>query len=128
MAPLILLADDTEDNRDLYGTVLSLAGWRVEFAEDGNEAVAKATSGQPAVVVMDLGMPGMDGWQATEIIKKQEQTRHIPVLALSGHVTTESRLRALAAGAAAFCAKPCEPATLVDAVRRLLDAPPAQND
>ena len=118
--PLILLADDTEDNRDLYGMVLSMAGWRVEFAVDGQEAVDKATSRQPALVVMDLGMPVMDGWQATEIIKAQPETRHIPIIALSGHVTTESRLRALAAGAAAFCSKPCAPRALVDAVRQHL--------
>jgi two-component system, cell cycle response regulator DivK len=118
--PLILLADDTEDNRDLYGTVLSLAGWRVEYAENGREAVDKARSAQPAVVVMDLGMPVMDGWQATRVIKAEPETKHIPVIALSGHVTTEARMRALAAGAAAFCSKPCDPAALVDAVRQLL--------
>lgn len=119
-APLILVVDDAEDTRDLYGEFLVVAGLRVAMAVDGEHALLKIFALMPDVVVMDLSMPTIDGWEATHQIKTHPRTRHIPVIALTGHVTPELLQRARDAGADTVLTKPCLPETLLEEIERFL--------
>jgi CheY-like chemotaxis protein len=119
--PLILVVDDFDDNRAMYAEYLALKGFRVAEATDGDQAVARATELLPALVVMDLSLPGMDGWEATRLLKSDARTKHIAILALSGHAEESHAQRAREAGCDAFVAKPCLPEELVVKVRALLD-------
>ena len=119
-APLILLVDDIEDNRDLYATYFTYAGYRVEQARDGDEALAKVAREKPHLIVMDLAMPILDGWEATRIVKSNPRTQDIIVIVLTGHTTPEDLARARAAGADEVCTKPCYPHDLLGKIRVLL--------
>jgi two-component system cell cycle response regulator DivK len=119
-APLVLVIDDVEDNRDVYAQFLSHEGWRVATAADGEDGLAKATALEPNVIVLDLGLPKMDGWEVAHRLKSAPATSGIAVVALTGHVTAEARQRALTAGVDEFCTKPCLPADLVATIRRHL--------
>jgi CheY-like chemotaxis protein len=118
--PLVLLVDDAEDNREVYAQFLAFAGFRVDFAVDGIEAVEKAAALRPDVIVMDLSLPRMDGWEATRRIKSAPETRDIPVIALTGHAVTESKRKAQEVGCAGYLTKPCLPDVLVSEIRRLV--------
>ena len=118
--PLVLLVDDAEDNREVYAQYLTFAGFRVEFAVDGIEAIEKAESVHPDVIVMDLSLPRLDGWEATRRIKAAPSTRDIPVIALTGHAVSESKRRAQEVGCAGYLTKPCLPDVLVSEIRRLV--------
>src|SRR5262245_30113692 len=83
-APLVLVVDDYEDTRRIYSEYLEFAGFRVASATDGAEAIEKARKLTPDVVVMDLGMPGIDGWAATKTIKTDPRTKDIYVMAVTG--------------------------------------------
>ena len=83
--PLILVVDDYQDAREMYAEYLQFSGFRVAEARNGNEAVAQAFSLRPDLILMDLSLPGMDGWEATRVLKADERTKHIPVVALTGH-------------------------------------------
>ena len=120
VAPLILLVDDAEDAREMYGTRLADVGLRVENAVDGEHALWKVDALGPDLVVMDLAMPTLDGWEATRKIKAHPKTRHIPVVALTGHVTPDALRRAREAGADVVLTKPCTPDALLAVIRRLL--------
>ena len=126
-APLVLLVDDLEDQRELYREYLEFVGFRVETAGDGFEAIERASALQPDVVVMDLAMPGLDGFETTERLKVLEATRAIPVIALTAHGELP-REWAISAGCAAYLRKPCEPYDLAlevtSALRRAADAAP----
>ncbi len=124
-ALLVLVVDDVEDNRDMYAQFLRHEGWRVATAADGVEGLAMATQLRPDIIVLDLGLPRIDGWDVARRLKESPITRPIPVLALTGHVSNESRLRALMVGVSEFCTKPCLPADLVAAIRRNLRPAPA---
>ena len=119
-APLVLLVDDAEDNREVYAQFLHFAGFRVEFAVDGLEAIEKAASLRPDVIVMDLSLPRMDGWEATRRIKSDPETRGIPVIALTGHAVSESKRKAQEVGCSGYLTKPCLPDVLVSEIRRLV--------
>ena len=119
-APLVLLVDDAEDNREVYAQFLHFAGFRVEFAVDGVEAIEKAASLRPDVIVMDLSLPRMDGWEATRRIKADPETRGIPVIALTGHAVSESKRKAQEVGCSGYLTKPCLPDVLVSEIRRLV--------
>ena len=118
---LVLIADDTPDTRELYGLYLRHLGFNVELAADGLLAVDAAIRLQPDVIVMDLAMPGLDGIAATQQIKNHRQTRHIPVILLTGHPQRAIQHRALERGVDVFLTKPCLPEDLEGHVRRLLD-------
>lgn len=120
--PLILVVDDFEDNRAMYAEYLALNGFRVAEAVDGEHAVAQATELLPALVVMDLSLPGIDGWEATRRLKADPRTKHIVVLALTGHAEDSHAERAREAGCDHFVAKPSLPDELLVKVRALLDA------
>lgn len=119
-APLVLVVDDFEDNRAMYAEFLSFMGYAVEQAADGAEAVETGKRILPDVIVMDLSLPVMDGWEATRRLKADERTRHIPVIALTGHVFAGHSHNAKEAGCDAFLPKPCLPETLAEKVRELL--------
>ena len=110
--PLVLIVDDEEDNRVLYRTYLERSGYRVAEAGDADTALAMARERLPAIVVMDLAMPGLDGWEATRILKNDPVTSGIGIVVLSGFHEPEARRRAKEAGADFFLVKPCLPAEL----------------
>jgi two-component system cell cycle response regulator DivK len=118
--PLILIVDDFADNRAMYAEYLTFSGFRVEEAANGQEAVEKTQKLLPDLVVMDLALPVMDGWEATRVIKADPRTSSIPVVALTGHALDRHSKKAKEAGCDDFLAKPCLPDTLVDRARELV--------
>ena len=120
--PLILVVDDYQDAREMYAEYLQFSGFRVAEARNGNEAVEKAFELVPDLILMDLSLPGMDGWEATRQLKSDERTRRIPVVALTGHALAGASEGARKAGCDSFVTKPCLPDDLVVEVRRMLNA------
>ena len=120
--PLVLIVDDYEDNRDMYSQYLQFSGMRVAEAANGKEALDKTAELMPDLIVMDLSLPGVDGWQATRTIKKNPKTRDILVLALTGHALEGASEGAKAAGCDAFLTKPCLPEDLHREIQRMLGA------
>jgi CheY-like chemotaxis protein len=120
--PLILVVDDYQDAREMYAEYLQFSGFRVAEAKNGNEAIEKAFELRPDLILMDLSLPGMDGWEATRLLKSDERTRHIPVVALTGHALAGASEGARKAGCDSFVTKPCLPDDLVVEVRRMLNA------
>jgi two-component system, cell cycle response regulator DivK len=118
--PLILLVDDVEDNLDVYAQSFAHHGWRTGTASTGQAALAQATMLRPEVVVLNLGMPGMDGWEVARRLRADPVTAAVPIIALTGRVFDDSRRRALDAGVNEYLTKPCLPADLVAAVKRHL--------
>jgi two-component system, cell cycle response regulator DivK len=119
--PLILVVDDYQDAREMYAEYLQFSGFRVAEARNGNEALEQAFSLKPDLILMDLSLPGMDGWEATRQLKSDERTRHIPVVALTGHALAGASDGAKRAGCDSFVTKPCLPDDLVVEVRRMLN-------
>jgi CheY-like chemotaxis protein len=122
LSPLILVVDDYQDAREMYAEYLQYSGFRVAEAKNGNEAVAQARSLRPDLILMDLSLPGMDGWEATRVLKADEDTKDIPIVALTGHALAGASEGARKAGCDSFVTKPCLPDDLVVEVRRMLDA------
>ncbi len=116
----VLVVDDFDDNREMYAEYLQQAGYHVIQAADGKSAVQLATEARPDLVVMDLSLPVMDGWEATRLLKADPRTRRIPVIALTGHALAGHSQGARDAGCDEFLTKPCLPRALVDAVERML--------
>ncbi len=116
----ILLVEDNEINRDMLSRRLTRKGYEVAIATDGAEAVAKAQSERPDLVLMDLHLPILDGWQATQQIKANPQTQAIPVIALTADVMTGEREKAIAAGCDDYDTKPVDLPQLVAKITRLL--------
>jgi CheY-like chemotaxis protein len=114
--PLILVIDDHEDSRTMYAEHLRFVRYRVETAQDGKQGVIKARALKPAVIVMDLVLPGMDGCEATEVLKSLAETKNIWVIAITGHAATYDHHRARAAGVDAFALKPLLPNVLAELV------------
>lgn len=119
--PLVLLVEDTVDSLEAFSHFLRAAGFRVETATDGRQAVDQARALLPDVIVMDLALPELDGWEATHRIKSDPATRHVPVIAFTGHAFQQSREAAHQAGCAAFLTKPLDPALMVAEIHRVLD-------
>ena len=119
-APLILVVDDYQDAREMYAEYLQFSGFRVAEAKNGNEAVEQALALKPDLILMDLSLPGMDGWEATRRLKADDTTRHIPIVALTGHALAGASEGAKKAGCDSFVTKPCLPDDLVVEVRRML--------
>ena len=117
---LVLLVEDQADLRRLYAEQLSLSGFDVSEAGDGLTAVALAFEQGPDVVLMDLSLPGLDGWEATRRLKADSRTAGIPVVALTAHDGAGELERATHAGCDWFVPKPCPPAALIAEVRRVL--------
>ncbi len=121
-SPLVLLVDDEEDQRELMAEFVEREGFRVATAASGEEALEAIAEHRPSIVVMDLWMPGLDGWETTKRIKADAATKDIPVVIVSAHAIGEHLRRAREAGADAVIAKPCPPSTLVERLRALLAA------
>ena len=119
--PLILVVDDYQDAREMYAEYLQFSGFRVAEARNGNEALEQAFALKPDLILMDLSLPGMDGWEATRRLKADAATRHIPIVALTGHALAGASEGARKAGCDAFVTKPCLPDDLVIEVRRMLE-------
>jgi CheY-like chemotaxis protein len=117
--PVVLLVDDLADQRELYRQYLDFAGYEVAVARDGFEAVDRALHLHPDVVIMDLAMPGLDGFETTQRLKALEATRSIPVIALTAHGELP-REWALTAGCAAYLKKPCYPHDLAMEISAVL--------
>jgi CheY-like chemotaxis protein len=120
--PLILLVDDFDDALEIYATYLTFHGYRVQTARDGREAIDAARETQPAIVLMDLRMPVLDGTGALRLLRDIPRLRSVPVIALTAHALEEERVAALAEGFDAVIAKPCLPDDLLRAVREVLAA------
>jgi len=116
----ILLVEDNEMNRDMLSRRLERRGYEVIVAVDGEEGVARARADAPDVVLMDLSLPGIDGWEATRQLKAADETRSIPVLALTAHAMAGDREKALEAGCDEFDTKPVDLPRLVDKIEGLL--------
>ena len=116
----MLVVDDSDDARAMYAHLLRAAGFEVKLAAGGDEALAAAHDDRPAVIIMDLAMPGLNGWEATRRLKTGARTKDIPIIVLTAHSLLHYREVAIAAGCDAFLPKPCTNEELVAAVRRLL--------
>ena len=122
MSPLILVVDDFADNREMYTQFLEFSGFRVAEAQNGHEALEKAFDLRPDLIVMDLSLPGLDGWEATRRLKADDRTRGIPVIALTGHALAGHSKGAMDAGCDAFITKPCLPERLMEEIKSMLKA------
>ena len=116
----ILLVEDNEMNRDMLSRRLTRRGYEVVLALEGEEGVAMAQSEAPALILMDMSLPGLDGWEATRRIKAAPETRAIPVIALTAHAMSGDREKAVAAGCDDFDTKPVDLARLLEKIEALL--------
>ena len=124
--PKILLVEDNEDNRDMLSRRLIRKRYEVTLAVDGAEGVAQAATQRPDLILMDMSLPVLDGWEATRRIKGEPGTRDIPVIALTAHAMSDDRDRAFAAGCDDYDTKPVELPRLLGKIETLLakGAPP----
>lgn len=113
----ILYVEDNDDNIFMLRSRLKRAGYDVVVAMDGLQGVAAAAAEQPDLILMDLSLPELDGWEATRRIKAAPETRHIPVIALTAHAMTGDREKAMAAGCDDFDTKPVELPRLLQKIR-----------
>src|SRR2546422_11019155 len=120
MAKRILVAEDDPDNRCIVVKVLTLDGHETLEAADGESALALARRERPDLIVMDLAMPGMDGWEASRRLKADPQTADIPIIALTAFAMRGDEERAREAGCDGYLPKPCRPQTIRETVRRFL--------
>jgi two-component system cell cycle response regulator DivK len=116
----ILYVEDNEDNVYVLKNRLTRAGHTVLIAPDGAQAVTMAATEQPNLILMDLSLPVVDGWEATRRIKAAPETRHIPVIALTAHAMAGDREKAMAAGCDDFDTKPVEMSRLLDKIEALV--------
>lgn len=116
----VLLVEDNEDNRIVYSTILQHFGYRVMEAFNGEEGIAKARTEQPDLILMDIPIPVIDGWEATQVLKRDPTTRRIPIIALTAHALASDREKAMEVGCDSYLAKPCEPKTVVSEVERFI--------
>jgi two-component system, cell cycle response regulator DivK len=119
----ILIVEDNEDNLVVYRTILEHVGYRVVEARDGEEGVSRAREEMPDLILMDISIPKMDGWQATQTLKADDSTRPIPIIALTAHALEEDRQKAIQAGCDGYLAKPVEPRRVVQEVERFVGPP-----
>ena len=110
--PRVLVVDDFDDVREMYVDYLRYLGFEVDGAANGRDAVRKSITQRQSLVVMDLAMPVLDGWEATRILRADRRTRDIPIIVLTGQAQPENIARAREVGADEVVVKPCEPAHL----------------
>src|SRR5213082_1374291 len=123
--PRVLLVDDYPDAREMYAEYLEFSGYGIVQAGNGVEAIERALDSHPDVILMDLSLPVMDGWEATRRLKADDRTAAIPVVALTGHALAGISEGAKKAGCDAFVTKPCLPEDLVREIRKIIDRPPS---
>ncbi len=120
----VLLVEDNEANRDMLARRLQRRGFEVVFAVDGAEGVAKSKTEHPDIVLMDMSLPVMNGWEATRAIKADVNTKHIPVVALTAHSMAGDREKAMEAGCDDYDTKPVELPRLLEKMAALGVAAP----
>jgi CheY-like chemotaxis protein len=118
--PLVLIVEDQPDLRQLYVQQMTMSGFDVIEADNGAEAITRTGSSLPDVVLMDLSLPIVDGWEATRRLKSDARTAHIPIVALTAHDGSGELQRATDAGCDWFVPKPCPPDALITEIRRVL--------
>jgi len=118
--PHILLVEDNERNRDMLSRRLQRKGYTVACAVDGAQGVAQARSTRPDLILMDMSLPVLDGWEATRQLKADPATRHIPIVALTAHAMASDEQQALEAGCDDFDTKPVDLARLLGKINALL--------
>jgi two-component system, cell cycle response regulator DivK len=122
--PRILIVEDNEENRDALSRRLKRRGFDVVMATDGVQGMAMARSERPDLILMDMNLPELDGWEATRQLKAAEDTKAIPILALTAHALAGDRDRALAAGCSDYHTKPVELPRLLQQIEEILRTPP----
>ena len=118
----VLLIEDNEMNRDMLSRRLTRRGFDVVFAADGKQGVALARSEKPDIILMDMSLPVMDGWEATRCVKADDATRSVPVIGLTAHAMSGDREKAIEAGCDDYDTKPVEIDRLIGKIERLLGA------
>ena len=118
----VLLVEDNEDNRIVYSTILRHFGYEVSEALNGEEGIAKARAEKPDLILMDISIPIIDGWEATQVLKHDPVTRDIPIIALTAHAMSNDRERAIEAGCDDYDTKPIELPRLLGKIDALLGA------
>ena len=116
----LLLVEDNEMNRDMLSRRLARRGYEILVATDGSEGLAEATRHLPDLIIMDMSLPVLDGWESTRALKQQPETRSIPVLALTAHAMAGERERALEAGCDDYDTKPVDFTRLLGKIETLL--------
>jgi CheY-like chemotaxis protein len=116
----ILIADDYDDNRELLRLMLEMEGYRIREARDGIEALDAARAEVPALALIDLSMPALDGWGTLRALRADERTRHVPCVAVTAFASTQDRQRVLDAGFDDYISKPYSAKTLIEMVRGLV--------
>ncbi|NOK58394.1 MAG: response regulator [Chloroflexi bacterium AL-W] len=119
----ILLVEDDPMNRDLIARYLQWEGYQVSTAADGAEAIASVKTQRPDLILMDMKLPIIDGWQATRQLKSSEETRMIPIIALTAYALTEDRTQAMEAGCDSYETKPVDFTRLLVKLREFLGNP-----
>ena len=119
----ILIVEDNEMNRDMLGRRLQRRGYEVVIALDGEEGLAMAATEAPDLILMDLSLPRVDGWQATRQLKAANETRSIPIIVLTAHALEHEREKAMATGCDDFDVKPIDFARLMSKIERFIPAP-----
>jgi len=122
MSGTILLVEDNSDNRITYRRVLEHFGYTVIEALDGEEAIRLATERVPDLILMDISIPRIDGWEATKAIRADARTNRIPIVALTAHAMPADRARAGEVGFASYLTKPIEPRRVVEEIERLMSS------
>lgn len=122
MAKTILMVEDNEMNRDALSRRLRRSGFEVVIAENGQQGVEMARTSQPDLILMDLGLPILNGWEATRQLKGELPTQHIPIIALTAHAMNGDYQQALDAGANDYDTKPVEYTRLLDKINSLLES------
>ncbi len=119
-AQSILIADDYDDNRELLRLMLEIEGYSIREARDGLEAVDAARAEVPALALIDLSMPVLDGWGTLRALREDERTRHIPCVAVTAFASNQDRQRVLEAGFDAYISKPYSAKVLIELVHNLI--------
>jgi two-component system cell cycle response regulator DivK len=122
----ILLVEDNEDNRDMLSRRLTRRGFEIVLAGDGAAAIELAAAERPDLVLMDMSLPVLDGWEASRRIKSASATRDLPIIALTAHAMASDREKSLEAGCDDFDTKPVDLARLLDKIDRLLAGRPLE--
>lgn len=115
-----MLVEDNEDNRSIYRTLLQHVGYQTLEAVNGKQGVRPARESRPDIILMDVSLPVLDGWTATQLLKQDPGTATIPIIALTANAMAKDRERAKQVGCDAYLAKPIEPRRVVEEIRRLL--------
>jgi two-component system cell cycle response regulator DivK len=121
MTKTVLLVEDNPHNRKIFSGMLTHSGFQVIEAEDGHQALAAVQKTIPDIILMDLSIPGVDGWEVTRRLKADARTKAVPIIALTAHAMRGDEERARAAGCDYYMAKPISPKKVVEEVRKILE-------